>query len=72
MPGLRHEVEQANLPEKRLSPRRACDGRMKSHVPAVRDGRAGIIPKLVAADVIVLVSPVCFKLLVDVAKEFEK
>ena len=45
---------------------------MKSHVPAVLDDRAGIILKLVAADVIVLVSPVCFKLPVDVAKEFEK
>lgn len=55
-----HEVEKVNLREKRLSPCRACYACMENHVCAIQDDMAEIFPKLVAADVIVLASPVYF------------
>ena len=55
-----HEVEKVNLREKKLSPCRACYGCMEKHVCAIQDDMAEIFPKLVAADVIVLASPVYF------------
>ena len=53
-----HEVEKVNLREKELSPCRACYGCMKNHVCTIKDDMAEIFPKLVAADVIVMASPV--------------
>ena len=55
-----HEVEKVNLREKKLSPCRACYGCMEHHVCVIKDDMAEIFPKLVAADVIVLASPVYF------------
>ena len=55
-----HEVEKVNLREKKLSPCRACYGCMEQHVCVIKDDMAEIFPKLVAADVIVLASPVYF------------
>ena len=55
-----HAVEKVNLREKKLSPCRACYGCMEHHVCAIQDDMAEIFPKLVAADVIVLASPVYF------------
>lgn len=55
-----HEVEKVNLVEKKLSPCRACDKCMESHVCAIKDDMAEIFAKLVAADVIVMASPVYF------------
>ena len=55
-----HEVEKVNLREKKLSPCLACCACMENHVCAIKDDMAEIFPKLVAADVIVLASPVYF------------
>lgn len=55
-----HEVEKVNLREKKLFPCRACCGCMEHHVCVIKDDMAEIFPKLVAADVIVLASPVYF------------
>ena len=55
-----HEVEKVNLREKNLSPCRACYACMETHVCAIKDVLAGIFSKLVAADAIVLASPVYF------------
>lgn len=55
-----YEVEKVNLREKKLSPCRACYACMENHVCAIKDDMAEIFPKLVAADVIVLASPVYF------------
>lgn len=55
-----HEVEKVSLREKKLSPCQACYACMENHVCAVKDDMAEIFPKLVAADVIVLASPVYF------------
>lgn len=55
-----HEVEKVNLREKALSPCRACYACMKNHVCAIRDDMVEIFPKLAAADVIVMASPVYF------------
>ena len=55
-----HEVAKVNLREKELSPCRACYGCMKNHVCTIKDDMAEIYPKLVAADVIVMASPVYF------------
>lgn len=55
-----HEVEKVNLREKKLSPCRACYGCRENHVCVIKDDMAEIFPKLVAADVIVLASPVYF------------
>ena len=55
-----HEVEKVNLREKTLSPCRACYACMENHVCAIKDDMAEIFSKLVAADVIVLASPVYF------------
>ena len=55
-----HEVESVSLREKRLSPCRACYTCMENHICAINDDMAEIFPKLVAADVIVLASPVYF------------
>lgn len=55
-----HEAEKVNLREKKLSPCRACYACMENHVCAIKDDMAEIFPKLVAADMIVLASPVYF------------
>ena len=55
-----HEVAKVNLREKELSPCQACYGCMKNHVCTIKDDMAEIFPKLVAADVIVMASPVYF------------
>lgn len=55
-----HEVEKVNLREKKLSPCRACYGCMANHICTINDDMKEIFPKLVAADVIVLSSPVYF------------
>lgn len=55
-----HEVESVSLREKKLSPCRACYACMENHICAINDDMAEIFPKLVAADVIVLASPVYF------------
>ena len=54
------KVEKVNLREKKLSPCRACYACMENHICAIKDDMAEIFPKLIAADIIVLASPVYF------------
>jgi len=55
-----HEVEITTLRDKRIAPCKACYACMENHSCVVKDDMAVIFPKLVAADVIVLASPVYF------------
>ena len=55
-----HGAEKVNLQAKKLSPCRAFYGYTENHVCAIKDDMTEIFSKLVAAEVIVLASPVYF------------
>lgn len=55
-----HEVEKVNLRRKRCPPARPATPVWRITSGAIKDDMAEIFPKLVAADVIVLASPVYF------------
>ena len=55
-----HQTEKIRLAEKKIAPCMACDACVKTHQCAVRDDMADIAEKMIAADFIVLATPVYF------------
>lgn len=55
-----HETEKVNLQAKALAPCKGCYACGKNHICVQKDDMTGILEKLIAADVIVLGTPVYF------------